>query len=986
MDTLSSNLTQSEAEQTLIKRVNKNKSYYTTEEYNNLTDFQNELSLISLNINSLNKYCEEFSIFIECLKKKPDIIILQETRANIKNVLNMHFTEYNHLFKEPIENRCGGIALLVKKEIKFNHITNLEISIKNIENIVIEIFIDKCKYLISGIYKHPGIKTKELLNYLKWQLDNISSNYTYILAGDINIDYKSYSSNVEVLNYFNKLRSNSVYQLIDVPTRITKTSNTIIDHIYMKVPILTEIKTGILTHIISDHLSTFIKINTHINEMKSKNRPLIRIVGKRNVENFKTNVCHITQNFIFDSTKSSDEHWDFFVDKISSAYENAFPIKQISINKFKSKSWMTPGLKKSSQRKEKLYKKWLNNKTLYNENTYKTYKNAFNKAVKTAKQNYYVTMLEKDKTNKMMWDQIRTITGNDKKETKIDELITFQNEKLTSPYEIADEINKFFASIGEKMGSNIIADGENRFQNYMPPKINKSLLLKPITENEIARIINKFHDKTSSGDDLISQKLLKQVKTELIPIVKKLINLSIHEKKYPDRLKIAKVIPIYKSGCKKDSGNYRPISLLSVFNKIFECKIQNDLVDFIEENNILYSKQFGFRKYHSTIDALINTHDYVVENIRKKNKIIGIFIDLKKAFDSIDNEILVKKLEYYGINGPYNDLIKSYLKNRKIYTLINETKSKKMPIKYGVPQGSVLGPLLFSLYINDIKKLANDYEINLFADDTSLFCVAKTYDDLERKANLALTECSNWLKSNRLTININKTHYIDFSKSKERNILLKLGASIINQERETKYLGIILQNDLKWESQIRNVIQSVTKQIPIYYILRTFVPKNKLLQIYKALTFSKINYGIELYGRKDTSWLKQLQKAQNRLLKILFGKRIRYSTNKIHKENKIIKVKDLAKLRLCLICHKVIHNKKLTNISHRDMTRTQHIHDRNLRNNTNLNLTTNHFNTYNKITEQASIEWNSLNSNMKKIESRKKFKKILENHLLQEYD
>ena len=243
----------------------------------------------------------------------------------------------------------------------------------------------------------------------------------------------------------------------------------------------------------------------------------------------------------------------------------------------------------------------------------------------------------------------------------------------------------------------------------------------------------------------------------------------------------------------------------------------------------MYEKQYGFRKYHSTIDALINTYDFLIEQNRNKNKVIGIFIDLQKAFDSIDNSILIKKLSYYGINGPYNRLISSYVANRSVYTQIKQVESKQNPIKYGVPQGSVLGPLLFNLYINDIKTFSSNYELDLFADDTCLFVSGKTYSIIERKSSDILKELSSWLKNNRLTLNVNKTHFIDFSKNKSNETLtLKLNNDQITQVKETKYLGLIIQENLKWDSQIKNIITKLNSQISLYRTLRSIIPKKDL--------------------------------------------------------------------------------------------------------------------------------------------------------------
>ena len=267
---------------------------------------------------------------------------------------------------------------------------------------------------------------------------------------------------------------------------------------------------------------------------------------------------------------------------------------------------------------------------------------------------------------------------------------------------------------------------------------------------------------------------------------------------------------------------------------------------------------------------LINLHDYIIDKLNSKNKVIGVFIDLKKAFDSIDINILIEKLKYYGIVGPYNTLLESYLKDRNICTIVNNNKSNPKNIKYGVPQGSVIGPLLFSLYINDLKTIADDIEINLFADDTSLLVDGKNSHDVLEKTNIVLNKLSKWLLSNSLTLNTDKTHYLDFSTKKIQDPHLTINDQPIIKQNETKYLGLIIQDDLKWNKHINRLINKLNSQIPLYLTLRDVIPKGKLKIAYNSLAFSLINYGIELYGRKNNKWLNQLQKTQNRLLKLLY--------------------------------------------------------------------------------------------------------------------
>lgn len=959
------------------------KSYYTIDDYNKLSYEHNEIKIISLNINSLRKHINELNVFVKRLKCKPDIIILQEIRCNVDEILNIHFKDFKHYIDYPKNNKCGGVAILVNNKLKSDNLPSQKINSVGIENVVIEISTKNHRYVISGIYKHPHKDNTEFIDLIIKQSRSISKNTCYILAGDINIDLLKYNDSVQIRNIFDKLNINRLNQIVNAPTRITKNSQTIIDHIYLKSHNKLEIKTGILLESISDHLCNFVNVKIH-NKLDMNNRPKVQLINKKNMSTFKEKIININNLVLNANSNDSEYLWNLFLNNIKEAYNISFPIVKISRKKFKDKDWITECIKKSAKTKENLYKIWTKNKTPFNENKYKTYKAAYVKVIKKAKENYYKNILENDKTNKTLWKEVRKCNGKNNRDNSIDKIKT-NNIVYSDNKDIANALNLHFSTIGEKMGVAHQINGDS-FHKFLPDRTNQSINLIKTTNVQIQKIIEKLHNKTSAGEDNISQKLVKSVKHIIIPTLVKLINASIIEKKYPDCLKTAKVIPIFKAGSTSDSNNYRPISLLSTFNKIFEKKIQADLVKFIEKNDILYEKQYGFRKYHSTIDALISTHDYIIEQKRKKTKIIGIFIDLKKAFDSIDNSILLQKLENYGISGPYNMLLKSYLTNRKIYTNINDVSSNKMEINYGVPQGSVLGPILFNLYINDIKSIAKKYEINLFADDTSLFITAKTYRELETKANIALKELNNWLSANRLTLNVQKTHYIDFSTKKDSEISLKISDKQIERVKETKYLGIILQENLKWEKQISSIITKLNKQIPLYYALKTIFSVEKLNTVYKALSLSLINYGIELYGRKNTIWLKQLQKTQNRLLKILLSKPRISSTNSIHKVLKILKVKDLADVRNSLVIHKFIHQKENLNETYKELKSNNDIHSRNTRNrDTTIHITAN-FNLYqNKVIEEASLIWNSLNQNIRSINTRTKFKLFIENTKIENY-
>jgi len=386
------------------------------------------------------------------------------------------------------------------------------------------------------------------------------------------------------------------------------------------------------------------------------------------------------------------------------------------------------------------------------------------------------------------------------------------------------------------------------------------------------------------------------------------------------------------------------------------------------------------------VDALTKVHDHIIDQLRNKNKVFGIFLDLKKAFDTLDTNILIEKLKVYGISGPYNNLIKSYLTNRQNTAKIGNIYSKFTYIKYGVPQGSVLGPLLFNIYINDIKYLARNFEINLFADDTSLFCSASNYSKLVEKCNTALNVCHNWLHSNKLTLNISKSHFLDFSKSKlnRPTIELKIGSEPLLEVEYTKYLGLQIQNNLKWDRHIVAVINKLNSQIPLFYKIRDILPTHKKVNVYKALSLPHIIYGIELYGKYNSKWLKLLQKSQNRLLKILLRQHKLTNTNNLHKSNNILKICDIAKLRNYLVSHKVLYFNEQTNIAHEIMLTTSQI-TRQLRNNLDFRTTALHYSYQNKVAENASVHWNELPQNLKSIKCRNKFKENVQKFIIESY-
>ena len=377
-----------------------------------------------------------------------------------------------------------------------------------------------------------------------------------------------------------------------------------------------------------------------------------------------------------------------------------------------------------------------------------------------------------------------------------------------------------------------------------------------------------------------------------------MFNLALKSGVYPCKLKIAKVIPIYKKGDSTQINNYRPISILNTVNKIFEKILYSRLIKYINDFDILYKYQFGFREGHSTEHAIIEIVDNIRFSLDNNNMTCGIFLDLTKAFDTVNHEILIGKLEHYGIRGKALELFRSYLENRKQYTSLNNFNSNTKSITCGVPQGSVLGPLFFILFINDLPNCCPLGNVRIFADDTNIFFHANNIQEIINTGENIMLELNSWFSNNNLSLNIDKSSFIIFKSPKKKipdlPTHIKFLDFKINRTTSMKFLGIILDEHLTWDLQINEVCNKLKSMFHVFYSIRNFLSKDNIKTIYYTLVYSRIKYGIAVYGQAATTKMSKIQVLQNRLLKVLAGKTFRYSTDKLHDEFGLLKVSDIT--------------------------------------------------------------------------------------------
>ena len=379
---------------------------------------------------------------------------------------------------------------------------------------------------------------------------------------------------------------------------------------------------------------------------------------------------------------------------------------------------------------------------------YKTYRNKIVDLLRVSRKCHYQKYFEENKKNsRAIWQGIHDIVYSRKsKKNNTPSSLLIDGKTITNPKDIAENFNNFFTSIGTKLQNNIPPTRRQYF-DYLKHPNPKTFFISPTTPDEIKNIINSIKSSKCVGPNSIPTKILHLIKDKISIPLSELINKSFATGCFPNICKTAKVIPIFKTESRLLCNNYRPISLLSNISKIIEKIMYQRLNNFLEETNCFYNLQFGFRLNLSTNNALLSIIENIQTDLDNGDFAAGVFIDLKKAFDTVDHDILLKKLEYYGVRGLLKDWFQSYLKNRKQFVSVNNSTSNTKEITTGVPQGSVLGPLLFLLYyINDLHKSVKHSKTYHFADNTNIM-----------QSNKSLDVLSKWPKGNELSHNISKT-------------------------------------------------------------------------------------------------------------------------------------------------------------------------------------------------------------------------------------
>ena len=613
----------------------------------------------------------------------------------------------------------------------------------------------------------------------------------------------------------------------------------------------------------------------------------------------------------FYNCDNPDTLWEMFLDPITKAIDNMCPIKTFLCKKYKE-PWLSQELLELIKDKDVCMKKAKRTKKAEDWAKAKRLRNDCLSKVRNAKAEFINSELNQHRDDsKKFWKNINDIIPSGKKNQKNIHLIDQTSNKEIPETDTASYINDFFVNIGPKLAREL-----NTPWSYEGIVADNMIIEIITTEDEVLNLCTKIDVNKASCVYNISIKVLKDAFIVLTSEFTYLINISFKTGIFPTNWKLANIIPLFKGGNKNTVGNFRPVSLLPLPSKIIEKIAHNRISSFLETGNYLDNMQGGFRKNQSTINTTAKLTDDIFKGINDRNMTLSCFIDMAKAFDTVNHDILLQKLSKIGIGNFLLKWIKSYLFQRKQCTTANNVTSPYSEILCGVPQGSILGPLFFIVYVNDIEDCLENCKHLLYADDTVIYITG----ELNVTTNLLQLDLNcfkNWCDKNQLTMNIKKTKYVTFGlKSQTRSVNnhdLFIQQTKIDRVNSYKYLGITLDMNLNYNIHLENCLKLVSHKAFVLNKIRRYINKNTAITIYKTMILPIIEYGDVIYDGANQKLLNDLQTAQNRILRTCLYEDRAANTNMLHRNCNISKLQDRRLLHLNLFMYKQKLNVNIVN-------------------------------------------------------------------------
>eukprot|EP00733_Pompholyxophrys_punicea_P000453 Pompholyxophrys_punicea_v1_NODE_126_length_3319_cov_18.116115.p1 type:complete len:664 gc:universal NODE_126_length_3319_cov_18.116115:2957-966(-) len=626
---------------------------------------------------------------------------------------------------------------------------------------------------------------------------------------------------------------------------------------------------------------------------------------------------------------------------------------------------------------------------------WKQARRALQTQTRAAKRCYYTTKLEAARASPARtWKILNEIRGKTRPSSTLPDSLIVDGLKVNSPLEIAVHFNNYFASIGSQRST--IPSNNTPDHELSPPLKNvPAFVLTPCTAEDVVAMISELKGQTIDALG-IHTCFLKDGAEFLSHPIAFLVNLSLNTGTFPSLLKVARLVPIFKKGARDDISNYRPISILPLLSKLYEKFIDKQLRAHLDAHNMWNKNQYGFRKNFSTTMALVRLYEQVLTNFGSSHFGAGVFLDVRRAFDSVSHSILLRKLPDYGITGYVLEWFTSYLHCRSQFILTRDGPTPVAQITSGVPQGSVLGPLLFNLFINDLPDVLQSMWPSIFADDTNLFLFSKSLSELATLCTADLDAVSRWFVRNDLQPNVDKSAALLFaSPSLLARRSLKLPnlpfyGSELTAVTTTKFLGVQFSSTLDWSDHVSILLKRLSRLSGLFFLLRASLPTSALKTLYNSLVLPHLSYAVEIWGSssRGAGYLRPIFVLQKRLVRHIAHLAPRAHTAQVFHSLSILPIFDLHRLKICLLAHKVLNNEsqsRLYGLS--PLKRASSVHHYQTRFSSSQclfhpNLPA-HFG-HRSVAYNMLKEWNSLPLELREVNSPLKFKRLLKLYITEQ--
>ena len=879
-------------------------NYHSIEQFNDLIKSNiNSLNLINYNIRSFYQNSNYFLPLVA--ESMPNILILSETWFTSDYQDNIQGYESFHVVRS--NRRSGGVSVFTRNDITAKKLDRFSYASDNIEVCVVEANISEQFYYIIAVYRPHGGTISNFTVELEQILSNsLLRNKRCIIAGDFNINLGV--SNFANLNFIDSMRSYHMYPVITKPTRFPADDSSqpsLLDMIWTNS--LNIFNSGIINFDTTDHCPTFLQLPLYVSNCNNSNELIkisFRVNNDVNRQTFSSRLSEF--DWLSIVSEDPDAYTNNFMNALNDLYCDVFPLRTKNVSKKKlMNSWITNEIKDLVKRKSTYFELFRLGAISRAENN--NFKNKVKSHINKAKSTYYRNLLNENISNmQKTWETINFLMNRTSKSSSLKKLIVNDIEYYDSK-EISNLFNEFFLKTPLDLASNIPYTDIDPL-HHIAPWPHEFLELTPCDSVEVTSIISKMKI-TKNDKDTIPIRLVISNRDILSPIIARLLNACMGVGIFPNCLKSATVLPIFKNkGDACDPTNYRPISLLPFLSKIFEKILYIRLISHLSKFSVLSSHQFGFRKNLSTFDAIVSFTENIYNALNNRKSIINIFIDFCKAFDTVNHRILFGKLEKYGVHGLPLSILANFLRDRKQVVIFQKVLSRPRNVNIGVPQGSILGPLLFLIFVNDLPRMSQKNFPVMFADDCTLQLQDSDLSSLIMSCNTELEKLKNWTNSNKMTINVTKTNCMLVSNvhGSLPSDSLFFNNESLNCITDTKFLGLVIDNKLKFNKHIESICSKISKTIGILFRLSSSstVPQSSLKLIYYSLIHPFILYCLPIYAATNDIHIHPLITLQKRAVRILNKASFYQHTEPLFYASNILKFLDQYKLYLAVYIFK----------------------------------------------------------------------------------